>query len=81
MSASTVRTAVVCPPFPGARFAPAVNSYATYLQNYSSFAKCSAKSPFNGDIPVTSAGTSVVHEKGPTVHGCSTGVGIIPGNS
>ena len=29
-----------------------------------------------------SAGTScVVHEKGPAVHGCSTGVGIIPGKS
>ena len=78
MSAFRVKTAVLFPPFPGARFPPALTVTRALIWAVE----------FPPSVPLLLTVTlssprlpEPVHEKGPTVHDCSTGVGIVPGNS
>ena len=67
---------VVCPPFPGARFAAAVNRYAT--TNCVGSGKC-GELAIDSDISRTRAGTRVIHQQCPTVYACPTAVKVIAG--
>ena len=80
VSAFRVKTAVLFPPFPGARFPPALT--VTRALIWAVEFPPSVPLLLTVTLSSPSAGArSVVHEKGPTVHDCSTGVGIVPGNS